>query len=36
LLKRAAKQFPQLDPNAAEQHARPVGINDDDELELRL
>lgn len=36
LLKRAAKQFSQLDASAAEQHARPVGIKDDDELKLRL
>jgi hypothetical protein len=36
LLKRAAKQFPQLDTCAAEQNARPVGIKDDDELKLRL
>ncbi|MFT4108811.1 HNH endonuclease [Propionicimonas sp.] len=36
LLKRAAKQFPQLDPSIAEQHAKTVGIKDDDELKLLL
>ncbi|WP_171070345.1 HNH endonuclease [Methylobacterium terricola] len=34
LLKRASKDFPALDPIVAEQNARKVGIDDDDELKL--
>lgn len=34
LLRRAAKQFPQFDPAIAEQHARKVSIEDDDELKM--
>lgn len=36
LLKRAAKQFPQFDPTSAEQFARTVEIQDDDELKMGL
>ncbi|KAB2680961.1 HNH endonuclease [Brucella pseudintermedia] len=36
LLQRAAKQFPQLDPKVAEQHARTVGIEDGDLLKVGL
>lgn len=36
LLQRAAKKFPQLDPKIAEQHARTVGIEDDDLLKVGL
>ena len=36
LLMRAAKQFPQLDPKVAEEHARTIGIDDDDHLKMSL
>lgn len=36
LLKRAEKQFPKFDAKVAEQHARTVGIEDDDELKMDL
>lgn len=36
LLERAAKQFPQFDPIAAEQHAKKISIDDGDELKLGL
>ncbi|WLD99920.1 HNH endonuclease [Agrobacterium leguminum] len=36
LLQRAAKQFPQLDPKVAEEHARKIGIDDDDHLKMSL
>lgn len=36
LLKKAEKQFPQFDAKIAEQHARKVGIEDDDPLKMHL
>lgn len=36
LLQRVRKQYPEFDAGAAEQHARVVGLQDDDELKMGL
>lgn len=36
LLQRAKKQFPTFDAKAAEQHAKTMGVNDGDALQMRL